>query len=107
MNSSLPLQRHTYHHFQSNGYYNYSTTQYSPLGTKQTHTNKHRQINLGIILLNSQGIAQDNTTHIHIYTTHTISTSNALHDGSAILVKSNMKHKIIDNFDTDILHRHH
>ena len=34
---------------------------------------------------------------------HIINTSNEPHDGSAILVKSHIKHKVIDNFDTDIL----
>ena len=66
-------------------------------------TNTYREINPDIILLNSHGIAQNNTIYIHNYTTHKINSSNELHDGSAILIKSNIKHKITDNFDTDIL----
>ena len=66
-------------------------------------TNTYKEINPDILLINSHGLSHNNTLHIHNYTTHKINTNNELHDGSAILVKENIKHKIIEDFDTDVL----
>lgn len=70
---------------------------------RHNFTNTYNEINADIILINSHGIGNNKTIHIHNYTTHTINSSGELHDGSAILVKSNIKHKITNEFDTDIL----
>lgn len=40
---------------------------------------------------------------IHGYTTHKKNTSNELHDGSSILIKTNTKHKITDDFISHVL----
>lgn len=66
-------------------------------------TNTYNGTEADIILINSHGTSHNNTIHIHNYTTHTINTKGELRDGGAILVKSNIKHKITDDFDTDVL----
>ena len=66
-------------------------------------TNTYLQYQPHIILLNSTGIKNDEPIKMYGYNTYKTNSSNELHDGSAILVKNNIKHTITDNFDTDIL----
>ncbi len=70
---------------------------------KHMLSNTYREINPDIILINSHGLTDNKTLHLHTYTTYTTNTNNELHDGSAVLIKTNIKHKITNDFDTDIL----
>ena len=65
--------------------------------------NTYQQINADIILLNSHGLKNTNQLYIKGYQTYLKNSSNQLSDGSAILVRKNIKHKYIDNFMTDFL----
>lgn len=53
-------------------------------------TNIYKEIDPHIVLMNSHGLKEE-PLNIYIYTTHKINTSNYLHDGSAILVKHQIK----------------
>ncbi len=70
-------------------------------------SNTYREINPDIILINSHGLTDNKTLYNYTctltYTTYTTNTNNELHDGSAVLIKTNIKHKITNDFDTDIL----
>ena len=66
-------------------------------------TNTYRDINPHIILLNSHGMKNQENIKIHGYTTYQLNTFNELSDGCAILVKSQIKHKLDDNYITDFL----
>ena len=66
-------------------------------------TNTYMTINPHIILINSHGLKTEENIKIQGYTSHKINSSNELHDGCAILVKDNIKHRIKDNYMTDIL----
>ena len=70
---------------------------------KYTFTNTYRDINPDIILINSHGLKANNNIKIHSYTTYQINTSEEYSDGSAILVKHNLKHRIQEKYDTDML----
>lgn len=66
-------------------------------------TQTYKQINPHIILINSHGLKTEEQLKIHGYTTYKINSSEELSDGSAILIKSNIQHKIDDNYITDLL----
>lgn len=66
-------------------------------------SNTYLQQNPDIILLNSTGVKDTETIKVFGYNTYKINSQNTLHDGSAILVKTNIQHRITDDFDTDVL----
>lgn len=66
-----------------------------------THT--YLQVNPDVILLNSHGVKSNESIHIKGYNTYLKSNSNQIYDGSAILVKSHIKHKIVDDYITDVI----
>ena len=70
---------------------------------KQLLTQTYADINPDILLINSHGLKDEETLKIHGYTTYQKNSSNELHDGSAILIKTNIKHRVTENFLTDIL----
>ena len=65
--------------------------------------NTYKNINPDIILINSHGVKTGENIKVYGYSSYIINSSNELSDGSAILIKQNLKHKIKDNFDTDFL----
>jgi len=69
---------------------------------KHNLTNIYRIIDPDIILINSHGMRAGESLKIYGYITHKINSNNELDDGSAILVKSYIKHKVTDDFITDI-----
>ena len=70
---------------------------------KHILTNTYKNLNPDVILINSHGLKSNENIKIHSYSSYTINSSNELNDGSAILIKQNLKHKIKDNFDTDVI----
>lgn len=70
---------------------------------KNNLINNYLQENPDIIILNSHGIKNHESLHIKGYTTYIKNSTNQHHDGSAILIKPHIKHKIIDDFITDVL----
>lgn len=56
-----------------------------------------------IILINSHGLKEQETIKIHGYTTYIINTTQENNDRSAVLIRNNIKHKLDDNYVTDIL----
>ena len=70
---------------------------------KYTLTNIYREINPDVILINSHGLKTNRNIKIHSYTTYQVNSSEELNDGSAILIKNNLKHKIKEDYDTDML----
>ena len=85
---TLNILQHNVQHWKSN---------------KTTLSNLYKDINPDVILLNSHGMKSQENIKIYNYTTYLINSNDELHDGSAILVKHNLKHKIKDDYDTDIL----
>ena len=70
---------------------------------RHTLTNIYRDLDPDILLINSHGLHENEMLKIYGYTTYKVNSTNELHDGSAILIKSNIQHKIKDDFITDIL----
>ena len=66
-------------------------------------SNTYRQLNPDIILINSHGLPDTEPIKLHGYNTYQNNSSGGLHDGSAILIKSNIQHKMDDNFITDCI----
>lgn len=66
-------------------------------------TNTYLQINPDIILLNSHGVKTHDSLYIKGYTTYRKNNTNQKYDGSAVLIKSHIKHRIIDDFITDVI----
>lgn len=66
-------------------------------------TNIYRQQNPDIILLNSHGVKQEESLKIVGYKTHMKNTTNTHTDGTAVLVKRSIPHKIFDDFISDLL----
>ena len=60
-------------------------------------------INPHIILINSHGMKEQEPLKLQGYTTYKVNSRQELNDGSAIMVKNNIKHKIDNNYITDIL----
>ena len=72
-------------------------------GRKLGLSNIYRNIDPDIILINSQGIPDDETLKISGYKTHQKNSTGRNHDGTAIAIKSNIPHKIYDSFISDLL----
>lgn len=73
-------------------------------GTRNNHLiNIYREINPDVILLNSHGTKEEDSIRIHNYTTYKVNSTNSVSDGSAILVRKGLNHRLIDNFVTDVL----
>ena len=70
---------------------------------KYTFTNIYRDINPDIIVFNSHGLKANKNIKMHSYITYQINTSEEYSDGSAILIKHNLKHRIHEKYDTDML----
>ena len=70
---------------------------------KYTLTNIYREINPDIILINSHGLKTNKNIKIHSYMTYQVNSSGEQNDGSAILIKHNIKHKIKEEYDTDMI----
>ena len=70
---------------------------------KLTLTNLYKELNPDVILINSHGLKSTQNIKIYTYQTYLINSSDEQHDGSAVLIKQHLKHKIKDNYDTDIL----
>ena len=70
---------------------------------RHTLTNIYRDLDPDILLINSHGLHENEMLKIYGYTTYKVNSTNELHDGSAILIKSNIQHKIKDDFITDII----
>ncbi len=64
---------------------------------KQTLTNVYKELELYIILINSHGLKPEENIKIYIYNTYLINSSEEMQDGSTILVRQNLKHKIKNN----------
>lgn len=63
----------------------------------------YKQHNADIILINSHGTPNNEHMKIHGYTVHRRNTTNTHTDGTAIAVKKNISHKLMDDFISDIL----
>ena len=70
---------------------------------KNTFTNIYRDINPDIILINGHGNKTNKNIKIYSYKTYQVNSSEEMNDGSAILIKQNLKHRINDDYDTDML----
>lgn len=70
---------------------------------RSTLYHTYRTINPDVILLNSHGLKNSETIKLYGYTSYQINTSEERHDGSAILIRNTIKHKLNDNFMTDVL----
>ena len=68
---------------------------------KNTLTNIYYREDTDIILVNSHGYTED--IKIHNYTCYTKNTLHERHNGTAIAIKNNITHKIIDNFESDMI----
>lgn len=75
---------------------NWSTRKYNIINT-------YKNINPEIILINSHGIKNNENLKIPGYNSYTKNMFNELTDGTAILVKENLKHKIKDYFLTNTI----
>lgn len=65
--------------------------------------NTYTAIDPDIILINSHGLPDNETLHIPQYRVHRKNSSNTHTDGTAIAVKHNTPHRIIDTFISDTL----
>lgn len=63
----------------------------------------YASIDPDIILINSHGLKENENIKIRGFNSYNKNMLNENHDGIAILVKNNIKHKIIDDFITNIL----
>ena len=72
-------------------------------GRSHTLITQYKDIDPHIILINSHGIPDHGSLKIHGYKTHKKNTTNRHMDGTAILIKSNLYHKIYDDFISDML----
>lgn len=66
-------------------------------------TQTYLSINADIILINSHGLKAHETLKLQGYTSYKINSTNENNDGSAILMKNNIPHRINDENITDIL----
>ena len=72
-------------------------------------TNKHSlityylQVKPEVILINSHGLKTNESLKIPGYTCYKINSEESINDGSAIAVKHQIQHKLIDEFETDFL----
>ena len=70
---------------------------------KNSLIDNYLKANPDIILINSHGLKSTEQLKIPGYKTYKINYSEALADGSAIAIKYNIKHKLYDDFDFDVL----
>lgn len=70
---------------------------------KTTLTSIYKELDPDLILINSHGLKSSENIKIYPYVTYKINTSEERQDGSAILIKPNLKYKIKDDYDTDII----
>lgn len=70
---------------------------------KTNLTNAYFQLNPDIIFLNSHGVKTHESLYIKGYTAYLKNNTNKKFDGPAILIKSPIKHKIIDDYITDVI----
>ena len=66
-------------------------------------TNTYSTLSPDIILINHTGIKQDQQLKIYQYTVYTSNKNNIQNGGTAIAIKNNIAHTIIDDFHTDLL----
>lgn len=66
-------------------------------------TNTYREFDPDIILINSHGKPETERIKIYTYNTYTSNKSGEANDGVAIAVKNNIKHKVIDDFQAEVL----
>ena len=66
-------------------------------------TNTYSTLSPDIILINHTGIKQDQQLKIYQYTVYTSNKNNIQNGGTAIAIKNNIAHTIIDDFDTELL----
>ena len=72
-------------------------------------TNKHslcqanQTENAEIILINSHGARNNETIKIYNYDIHQVNTVNEIHNGVAIGIRRDIKYKLIDSFESDML----
>lgn len=59
--------------------------------------------NPDLILINSHGLKSNESLKIPGYKVHKVNYSESQSDGSAIAIKFNIQHKLLDDFDTDFL----
>lgn len=64
--------------------------------------NTYQTLNPDIILVNSHGETNPRNIHIKWYTASLKNTFQEMHDGSAVLIKTNSKLKMKDEFLTDV-----
>ena len=65
--------------------------------------NTYRHIDADIILLNHTGLTDNAPLRIQQYTVYTKNIKNDLHRGTAIAIKSHIRHRIHNDFYTDLL----
>ena len=70
---------------------------------KFTLSNTYKNINPDIVLIKSHGLQTNEHTKIHGHATHTVNSSEEMHDGSAVLAKHNLKYRREHDFDADFL----
>ena len=66
-------------------------------------TNIYNNIDADIILLNDHSLTNDKRLKIFNYNTYQTNVTNRLHRGAAIAVKKHIAHRLIDDFDSDML----
>lgn len=71
---------------------------------KEELTYIYQNLNPDLIILNSHGVKDNDTIRISGYNTYMINTTGEASDGSAILIRSNIHHRQIDDYLTDVLH---
>ena len=94
--------------FQSNVYANDLKIVQHNLNTwtneKESLHSKYREINPEIILINDHSLLDsDFPLKIQHYTVYTSIKRNEIHSGTAIAIKSNIKHTLKDDFISDLL----
>ena len=71
---------------------------------KNNVCNAYRQHDPDVILLNSTGMTTNHPPiKIYNYTTYATNRLDEAHAGIAIAIKNNIRHKLYDNYETDVL----
>ena len=65
--------------------------------------NAYKSLDPDIILINSHGLQDTDTIKMLGYASYKINSNNERHDGSAILIKTSINHKIKDDYISDFL----
>lgn len=66
-------------------------------------TATYLQLDADVILLNSHGVPHDDPFKIHGFTIYKTNHANTHTDGTAIAIRSSIKHKLLDIFISDTL----